>query len=422
VFSTLIIDGYPPGVAALREFGARPTNYLLVLALLFLIARQLLSGVRVSFTRRELFVVIVVGLGIPTFNLPIAILLQPDTPTDGLILDWCKQFAMLLWGLTSYQIWRLLLRSISAQQLGGLMCFAALVPLGGFFGDLSGSTDIQSVLGTFRIKEFSRPSGFATEPSLFASWCAFMWPLALLCASYGRGVAARTFGMIVFIAICVSAYLCHARTIAVIIILQIIYYGIWVLRRTNGVRRLRALLVLLIFAIATLAAFAASLSTLGDSEMGSNIVRIGSTVTGVRVSLGHPFFGVGIGQLKYFFGEYAPDFALASGEILSYSTGISDYRASSFNLFVRFCCEFGLVVGFAFSIFVLRPIISAARLRSTDTAILYATLSGIGGVGFWLSQDQYGYQPGILSLAILGHFLATRSGSRSRPAVRQSNL
>jgi hypothetical protein len=415
LFSTLIIDGYPAGTAALREFGARPTNFLLAPAMFVLISQQLLSGAPFHFTRRELYVALVAGLGIPALNLPIALLLQPDTPTQNLIVDWCKQYAMLLWGLTSYLIWRRLIRSVSPRQLGGLICLGSIVPLLGFFGDLSGSSEIQRTLGIFRIKEFSRASGLATEPSLYASWCAFVWPLILFYAMHARSFAARTFGMILFLTVCASAYLSHARTVAVVVILQISYYGLWAMRRTTGVQRLRALLVLLFFATATVAAFAVSLSTLGDAEMGSNIVRIGSTVTAVRVSLAHPMLGVGIGQLRYFFGTFAPDFALASNEILTYATGVSEYRASAFNLFVRFFCEFGCVVGLAFSIFVLRPVFSAARLRTPDRAILYATLSAIGGLGFWLSQDQYGYQPGILSLAVLTHFLSIRPGSRAQP-------
>jgi hypothetical protein len=168
------------------------------------------------------------------------------------------------------------------------------------------------------------------------------------------------------------------------------------------------------FALSVLAAFAATLSTLTE-DSGSNISRIGSTVTGVRVSFAYPFFGVGIGQFKYFFGAYAPDFALSNSEILTHSAGLSDYRASTFNLFVRFFCEFGFPIGLWFSFLVLRPIMSAVRLRNGGDYLLFGTLAAIGGFGFWLSQEQYGYQPGILSLAILSHFLSIEPSPRSRP-------
>jgi hypothetical protein len=412
LFAYLVIDGYPAGATTLREFGARPANFLLALAFFLLVSQQLLSARPARLTRRDVLIAVVVLLGIPSINLPVALILQPDTAAVNLILDWCKQFGMLLWGLISFQIWRRLLRSVLPEQLAGLICLGSIIPLIAFFGDLSGSAAIQGILGIFRTKEFSRPSGLATEPSLYASWCAFVWPLVLFHGIHARDLSARIFGMILFLIICASAYLSNARTIAVIIILQISYYGLWTMRRTSGVRRLRALVVLVVFATGIVAVFAASLSSLGDAEMGSNISRIGSTVTAVRVSVAYPIFGVGIGQLKYFFGAYAPDFALASEEILSYATGLSEYRASAFNLFVRLVCEFGFVVGCAFSFFVLRPIIVASRLHTSNPAVLYATLSAIGGVGFWLSQDQYGYQPGILSLAILSHVLSDQTDSR----------
>jgi len=120
--------------------------------------------------------------------------------------------------------------------------------------------------------------------------------------------------------------------------------------------------------------------------------------------------------LKYYFSAYAPDFALASDEIVTYAAGLSDYRASSFNLFVRFLCEFGFVAGLFFSYLVMQPILRALRIRGDNGFVLYATLSAVGGVGFWLSQDQYGYQPAILSLAILSNAVAACADHR--PALR----
>jgi hypothetical protein len=220
--------------------------------------------------------------------------------------------------------------------------------------------------------------------------------------------------MTIFILACLSAFLSHARTIAVIVILQLLYYGYWTTRSSGGLLRLRALVITAFVSMVMLAGFAESLSSLGDRDVQSNISRIGATVTAMRVAMAYPYFGIGIGQLKYFFGAYAPDFALASDEILTYATRLSEYRASAFNLFVRFFCEFGFAVGAAFSFVVLRPIFTAVRRASADSAVACATLSAIGGAGFWLSQDQYGYQPGILSLAILAGVLSAEPNDRPR--------
>ena len=69
--------------------------------------------------------------------------------------------------------------------------------------------------------------------------------------------------------------------------------------------------------------------------------RLPLTPCAVKVSLDHPLLGIGIGQFKYFFGAYIPDFARSSGEIATYATGIAEFRTSTFNLFVRLMCEFG---------------------------------------------------------------------------------
>jgi hypothetical protein len=259
-----------------------------------------------------------------------------------------------------------------------------------------------------------RPSGLNSEPSTYSAWAAFVWPLVLYYVVHARKVSGNMFAAIIFAGLCASAFLCNARTIAAIIVLQLGYLGYWIVRTKKGLYRLGVFAVYLSFAVFILALFAERFSSLADSDAGSNIGRIGSTVTAIRVSLAHPAFGVGIGQLKYFFAAYAPDFALVSDEILSYAAGLSQYRASSFNMFVRLICEFGFALGVIFSILLLRPIFSAIRLRSTDNFIPYAVLAAIGGVGFWLSQDQYGYQPAILSLAILSNALAGSAGPQNR--------
>jgi len=415
LFSTLGIDGFPAGSALLREFGSRPTNLLLAVAFIGIVIDRLRSPGAIVFTRTELLAAVVALLGIPTINLTVTIM-AADAGLDGPLTDWAKQYAMLLWGVTSFWLWRRLLVRLDHDVVGTLICLGAILPLAAFFGDLSGSTWVQDLLGLVRVKQDSRPSGLATEPSIYAAWVAFVWPLVLFAAIRGRSINGRLFAMMVFLGLCVSSYLSNARTIAVIVALQLGCLGYWVTRSQSGIARLRALAVILIVATCTLAVFSQLLSSLTDTDVGSNIGRIGSTVTALRVSLAYPLTGVGIGQLKYYFSAYAPDFALASDEIVTYAAGLSDYRASSFNLFVRFLCEFGFVAGLFFSYLVMQPILRALRIRGDNGFVLYATLSAVGGVGFWLSQDQYGYQPAILSLAILSNAVAACADHR--PALR----
>jgi hypothetical protein len=413
LFSTLVIDGFPAGEVLLHEFGARLSNFILLAAMMVLCADALLSGVPLTLPRRDVIVLVTVLFGIPALNLPV-MMMQAEVPLDGPIVDWVKQYAMLLWGLASYWIWTRLLKDFAAEELALLICVGSIIPLLCFFGDLTESGSFQSALEIFRLKRDPRISGLATEPSLYAAWLAFVWPFALYHGMHARSYAARAFGLLIFVAICATAILSHARTIAVILVLQIGYFGYLATRHGSLLQRVRTALIVFLVAAVVLAAFAQSLTSVADPEIGSNISRIGSTVTALRVAAAHPFVGVGIGQLKYFFGEYAPDFALASQEILNYATGISEYRASAFNLFARFFCEFGFGVGLLFSIVVLRPIVTAARLKDASRFVPYTVLAAIGGTGFWLSQDQYGYQPAILSLAILSTTLSSNSAPQSR--------
>jgi hypothetical protein len=416
----LVTDGFPAGIAVLREFGSRLTNFILLLIMTVHLLRRLASKESITFKRNDIALTVVLLLGIPSVNLPIA-LLQAQTEVSGPIVDWIKQYGMFFWGLASFWAWKRLVSSVSPEQLSALICVGSIVPLVGFFGDLLGSSIIQEMLVFFRGPINDRASGLATEPSLYAAWLAFVWPLVLFYSTRASSYFKRLSCALLLMALCASAYLSNARTIAVIVVLQILYYAYWVTRNRSGLSRLRSLVILVFLAVGILGVFAASLSSLTNVEMGSNISRIGSLVTSARVSLAHPIVGIGIGQLRYFFATYAPDFALVSEEILSYASGTSDFRPSSFNLFVRFVCEFGFPIGILFSFLVLHPIISAIRLQNVDRFVLFATLAAIGGVGFWLSQDQFSYQPAILSLAILSNALNNAKAYRlSAPLRRRS--
>jgi hypothetical protein len=414
-FSTLAIDGFPAGSETLREFGARLTNFFLLAALAVFMIEWLSYKSRGAFSFLNIVFALVVVVGIPAINIPVT-LLQNDVPPAGPMSDWIRQYAMFLWALVSYRIWMRLLRDVSSQELAFLACVGSILPLIAFFADISGNLEVRTLLGAIRGKLDYRASGLATEPALYAAWVAFSWPLVMLYSIRARSHVKRILGTLIWLALWFSAYLSNARTIAVIALMQIGYFLYWVVRNKKGLIRLRALAIAGVCSIAVIGAFAHSLTTLNSIEAGSNLSRIGSTVTSVRVSMAHPFFGIGVGQLRYFFGAYAPDFALTNVEIITRSLNAGDFRASSFNLFVRLVCEFGLAMGLIFSFVVIRPIVKAARTPVAGAFLVFATLSALGGVGFWLSADQFGYEPGILSLAILSKALGSVPSISNPPA------
>src|SRR6202022_2737930 len=103
----------------LREFGARLTNFVLLLALMGLVIERLSVTSSRTFARRDVIFVLIVAMGVPAVNLPVTLLLT-DVPAAGPLSDWSRQYAMFLWALISYWIWNRLLKDISQYELVGL--------------------------------------------------------------------------------------------------------------------------------------------------------------------------------------------------------------------------------------------------------------------------------------------------------------
>jgi hypothetical protein len=323
------------------------------------------------------------------------------------LVDWIKQYLMLLWGVLSFFIWRGTFGGFGARRYCALASATAVVPVVLFFLEyLDPSTTVTSVLAVFRLKFDPRTSSLATEPSIYAAWISVMWPLVFYGArnatrALHRVAAASVLAMMVF-----SAYLSNARTFAVIMVLQLIYVGYWAIRRRQSWRsRVRSFLIILCVAAVIVVVLLSSLLSLvtatGNGSDMSDVARFAYTVTGINVAIAHPLVGVGIGQFSNVFAQFVPAFAAVSDEVMTHVSGAALYRASTFNLFVRLFVEFGIPLGTIFAVIIVRPIIRAPKSKIADPFVIYAALSAVGGIGFWLSQDAYGYQPAILALAVL---------------------
>ncbi|MDB5970493.1 MAG: hypothetical protein JWQ90_2943 [Hydrocarboniphaga sp.] len=402
----LIIDGFPAGADLLREFGSRPDNILLAAVGAFILVkrwleqRDVLAVPHATFNRLLLLFLVV-----PLINVPIAIYCSP-TSVDEVIGTWFKQYAMLVWACLSFYVWRDLLKSRSSYNVALTAVVASAPALAMFYVELiAPDSPLMLAADVMRFKEDARPSGFATEPSVYASWTLVIWPLALLVTNSSPTAWIRWFARLFLLAMFASIYLCNARTAAGIGILQVLFYMSWAFRRGRiGVGTASGIVVTL----AALPLVLIKLATVADLQSNlSNIARIGSTVAGVLITADYPLFGVGIGQFKYFLASYAPAFATVSDEISAWGDGSATFRASTFNLFVRLLCEFGVIAGGIACWLLARPLVrSFTRSRTLGQACV--TLSAIGGFGFWLMQDQYAYQPGIFAFALL--VIATERG------------
>jgi hypothetical protein len=418
LFGSLLVDGFPLGADALREFGARPTNLLLAMVWVFMLARRVMKRQAVGLDRHESYLMVAILVGAPLLNAPVAILQTTVDPRLALT-DWTKQFGMLVWGLASFFIWKRIVTGMSPRRYCALIFASAAVPLIAFYLEyVDRSGTVLAALNIFRIGANDRPASFATEPAIYGAWIAFIWPLVFYYTKTGPALG-RLAARILLLAAFASALLSNARTFVVVLVLQLVYLSYWAVQRQHGWgSRIRSLLLAGCITVAAVVVLAARLMTVFDlrgSE--SDVTRFGDTATGINVSLAHPLVGVGIGEFGNFFAQYAPAWAMTSTEVRKDVTGEGPYRASTFNMFVRLCVEFGIPLGIFFSALVLRPVFRAPKAALNRRFVLYAALSAVGGVGFWLSQDTYSYQPGILAMAVLAAALADLMPSSERSAT-----
>ncbi len=420
VFSSLVVDAFPPGTALLREFGARPVNFLLAA----IAAGQLLMSVRhwkiIALGRWQAPIAMVGMFAVSLLNLYIA--LERSGPDGAAVLSsWIRQYLMFAWGIASYFIWKRLLRPVEPEMYCRLLAIASVIPLLAFLLEYaSPAGPVRDLLDLFRNKADFRPSGFSNEPSTYTAWVAFAWPIVLFAGLRARTGSRRAVTLLLFLfPLGLSALLSHARTGVVIFVLQVLYFAYTRVRAQRAFGGVVRSVILVAFVLAASTAIVWSRLTTLTAVNGSNAARLAYTAAGIGVSLDHPWLGIGIGQFSYFFGSYVPSFALNIQEVAMYAYGLGNYRASPFNLFVRLFCEFGIPLGLLFAARIVRPIVTAARSSASVPFLPYAALSAVGGVGYWLSQDQYGYQPAILSLAVLALVLEGAAAVRGRGRKRR---
>jgi hypothetical protein len=275
----------------------------------------------------------------------------------------------------------------------------------------------QGFYAWLREKHDVRASGFSSEPSIYAAWAAMAWPLQMSAAldrSISRSKRAALLTLVV--ATLLSLILCGARTGLVILGAQLSL--LLVFTRTRGGLPLgvgRILFVVVVSLVVVTVAAGALVASLDLEDSLSSIARIGSLLAGIHTALNEPLAGIGIGQFGHFYAQHVPDFALVSEEVLSWAEGSSQYRASTFNLFVRLICELGVPLGTIACCIVLLPLVRGLRRPAQERAqspFVWILLAAVAGVAFWFTQDQFGYQPAILGLALL---TSVQSQARRRP-------
>lgn len=418
----LPVDAFPLGMQVLREFGGRPTNFVLGIAAGLLFASIVNRSTKVTVTPASVWAFFIVGLMIPALNLPVA--LRQDGADTSLVLSyWMRQYLMLAWGFASYWIWRVVLGSISDRFLALAILVAGSLSVAIFLIDYTGlEPAFEGVLGFLRRNSDYRPAGLASEPSVFASWVGVFWPLTIYVAVVAWKPSVRFVAVVTSAGVLACAYLSNSRTIAVATALQLAYLFYWVLRRQGGALRKLAWCTALAVVGGLFAALLLDrlLSAVDVAGSASSLARFSYTLAGLNVAAEYPLLGVGIGQFPLYFADFVPALARGSVEISQRLAGLSEFRESTFNLFVRLAVEFGIPAGICLGWIAVRPMVQALRRTLDHPLFLWSMLSAVGGICFWLQQDQYGYQPAIFSLALLANVLdrACSRGDRSTaPAV-----
>lgn len=242
-----------------------------------------------------------------------------------------------------------------------------------------------------------RVSGATSEPSILGAWIAFLWPMLFL-VKEPRFAPHR--GALVAVLLLLGLFF-GGRTFLVLFGMQFVcLVSFSIFSGTAAKKFLSALILFPLLAIFSRFFFE---SVLDIEDNLSSMARFGSTITALIVGIENLPTGIGIGQFSYYFPSSVPDLFRASEEITYWASGDSESRLSTFNLPARVFVELGLPGVF----YIVLLFLSVARQwlsirksfeEPTRTSV---PLVVVAGCGFWLSQDQYGYQPAIFSIALI---------------------
>lgn len=404
LFLLMPIDAFVPGAAVLREFGGRPFNIFLLAVILAAAVAAPAGLFDFKWRKGEFFgfLAIFAGFGISTFYfLMVQIWGAPSTDVQRTPLySFISQFLVLASAILFLLYLRRFFEKYGPAALGAFpqVCLWVSVVHLFFFGIhvlAIGGLDIGLITG---FMNWIRPEagserafGLMSEPSYWGAFVAYSWPILFFCfRSPGERVVARLMAAVLI----GTAIFIGARTLIGIVFIQVL-----IVVFASRISKAFKLFLFFVSAIVGLAVLIGTTDTFAVSDNLSSAMRLGSALLGVNVAAAHGLTGVGIGQFHYYFvPQYAPDFLFLSEEAAFIFNGLGDFRASTFNFFVRLVVELGvlgligyiwLIVSAGIGVFRL----SDKRLRSG------LGLAYVGALSFWLTQDSFLYSPAILFMA-----------------------
>lgn len=252
--------------------------------------------------------------------------------------------------------------------------------------------------------QIDRPSGLMSEPAYWGAFAA-TYSLALL---FNRG-RNKAMGIVLALVLLILGALIQAKTMFPAAIAGFAY----IVASGSATRQERKIGIVLI-GLVILGGISVALMTAAANvdENLSTAMRLGSTLLAWNVAAsGLGFVGVGTGQFHFFFTrEFAPSFLLLSNEAQDLITGVSESRASTFNLPIRYLVEDG-VLGLAVAAGIIFSVVRR-HWSSADAATRIAVGFIVTSVFLLLTQDSYCYP-----LLAFGLALAVTESSESGYAI-----
>jgi hypothetical protein len=236
-----------------------------------------------------------------------------------------------------------------------------------------------------------RPTALMSEPSYYGVFAA-LFGMPLMMMEHYNKYSYRILGLLIII----SAFVINAKTMFIVMFFQVIFFWYQTKRKIIS---FKLMLGLLVFVIAAISMTLTQKPFDVEGNM-SSAMRLGSSILALNLAAdGYGLLGVGIGQFHFHYKEeFAPNFLLFSNEAQNQFELNSDGRASTFNQFIRFLIETGLI-GFLIYLDVIRRAFKRLWLRK-DSISQFSLLLLSGSIGFLMTQDTYFYPPMLLSLAL----------------------
>jgi hypothetical protein len=404
---TLPMDWFAWTGALMREAGARPAIPLMTLASIYIFFTQRRPlAVRIpKETYRVLLVFAVIALcGLAAFVLNLTFSWSYFGGSKDPIFQAAAQMALYLLAcfiLAAHA--SLLSRKSIRDKLMSYIPVAAAIHFGGMLlEEFRVLHPTQFPLSIFRISNadaigdnVNRVAGFFSEPAYFGTMAAIYGLPLLLIPTRGR--KNRWFHVILATALFISAFWLGAKTVIPVSACGYVAF-LWQ-TRTPAFTPKRILAISLV-GVASLFLIT-STAALDVRDNLSTTMRLGTTVTALNVAkAGYGITGLGFGQFHFMYKpEYGPPYLFLSQEAAAQAQTGAEQRASTYNLFVRYLVETG-VVGFGCWLYLLARFSRLARAFHNDSMAFGALTMG-SALGFLLTQDPYCFPPLILGMAFI---------------------